>query len=98
MENILSGIPDLIESIGFFQTIVLLLVLMVGFSVIKGRVLKNDSAAETVANAVIPLTCAWGDQERSTLLEMRHDIEEISKRVERTHERVISIDARMHQQ
>jgi len=53
----------------------LVLVLVFGAVIVKGKLLKNQTPSETMAHTVAPITCAWGEVERSSLTQMRKDVE-----------------------
>ncbi len=86
MEEIIKLIPDLIDRFGAFQTIAIILALAVVVLIVKGR-MNGDSPKEAVQNAVTPMTCAWGEIERSELREIRRKIDDIDERTVRIEDR-----------
>ena len=87
MEKLIEAIPDLIESVGVFQTVLLILSLAFVAAMLKGQITKGDTPRQTVQNAVTPLTCAWGEMDRHDLRELRKDVEDIKDRVVRIEDR-----------
>lgn len=81
LNAILEALPKLIDQVGFFQFVILLLVLIFGLGVVKGKFLKPSPTKETDSQTVAPLVDAWGEVERSSLNEMRKDVEFIRDKV-----------------
>lgn len=87
MEKLIEAIPALIESVGVFQTVLLILSVAFVVAMLKGQLSRGASPKETVQNAVTPLTCAWGEMDRHDLRELRKDVEDIKDRVVRIEDR-----------
>ena len=87
MEKLIESIPQLIESVGIFQTVLLILSVAFVVAMLKGQITRGDTPKKTVQNAVTPLTCAWGEMDRHRLHELSEKIEDIKDRVVRIEDR-----------
>lgn len=95
MEDILKAIPAWVEAIGIFQTMILILAGVFGLTMAKSMVTKNNSPKQAVADALTPMTCGWGDHEKTGLATMKTDVTEIRREVEKIGEKVIRIEDRL---
>lgn len=76
VENLIDILPVLIERVGVFQTV--LLMLIAGFLgvLVKGK-LNGQNTKETVRSAVAPVTCVWEEMHPRDIENLKRDIAQI---------------------
>lgn len=87
METLIENIPALIESIGVFQTVFVILTLVFAIAMVKGQLFRGDTPKKPTPKAVPTLPCAWIEMDRHILHEMNRTVEDVRDRVVRIEDR-----------
>ncbi|MEL6467109.1 MAG: hypothetical protein AAFQ58_19275 [Pseudomonadota bacterium] len=85
----IKALGDFVAEVGFFETVVIGLLVLGAGTIVLGKYRRGDSAKQVVQDVVTPVTCAWGDMERSSLSELRKDVDVIRDKITKLEGRLL---------